>query len=339
MRLVSVLMPAHNASESIGEAIRSVLAQSYAALELIVCDDASTDSTRQVAASFCDPRVRVIHNDVNIGSLQTRNRMAQLARGEYIAWQDADDVSHPERIGRQVAFLDAHADVALCGTGFVRGFDGWRQQIVSRYPTSDEAIRRHIELLRDVPFCAPSTMVRREIFLHTGGMREFFDGIGWYDFDFILRVSERRAVANLPEALYEYRYLSGSQSRAAVPQRSEKLFVQEIGFFLATQRARDGCDALMPAGDRDALDAFLQELRARAGRDPSLGLRRQCLNFVSNRDYPNARRAAWQALCTDPFAVRNYAAAARVGASFCRNAVVLPFRPAHAADSWPCGKQ
>ncbi|MGH8224077.1 MAG: glycosyltransferase family 2 protein, partial [Woeseiaceae bacterium] len=101
---ISVVMPARNAARTIGEAMRSVLAQSCADLELIVCDDASTDDTRRVAASVADDRVRILEQARNAGPGAARDRAIEAARGEWIAVIDADDAWAPDRLQR---LLDA----------------------------------------------------------------------------------------------------------------------------------------------------------------------------------------------------------------------------------------
>jgi succinoglycan biosynthesis protein ExoO len=104
---VSVVMPAYNASRTIGEAMRSVLSQSFAGLELIVCDDASTDGTARAAAAAADDRVRILEQSGNAGPGPARDRAIGAARGEWIAVIDADDAWAPERVQR---LLDAAGD-------------------------------------------------------------------------------------------------------------------------------------------------------------------------------------------------------------------------------------
>jgi hypothetical protein len=113
---VSVVMAAWNAADSIENAIGSVLDQSYAELELIVVDDASQDSTREIVRTLAsrDPRVRLVRNDRQRGAAVSRNVGLTHASGAYLTFQDADDISHPERIERQLAALLSRSDALFC---------------------------------------------------------------------------------------------------------------------------------------------------------------------------------------------------------------------------------
>lgn len=135
--LVSVIMPAHNAAPFIGDAIRSVLAQTHRDLELLIVDDASTDGTGGVIAVFDDARLRRFHSKVPLNAAGARNLALAEARGEFIAFLDADDIAARDRIARQLAVLHAHPEAGIvaslitpidahshrCGPGFVKRRD------------------------------------------------------------------------------------------------------------------------------------------------------------------------------------------------------------------------
>ena len=111
---VSVLMPVYNGEEYLAEAIESVLSQTFSDLEFVIINDGSTDGTGRILADYeqRDERIRVIHRE-NRGLAAALNQGLDLARGGYIARMDADDVSHPERLAIQVAYLDSHPEVGL----------------------------------------------------------------------------------------------------------------------------------------------------------------------------------------------------------------------------------
>jgi len=113
--IVSVVLPVHNCAQYVGLAIESVLAQSLSAFELIVIDDGSTDETASVLRRYTDPRIRHVAQSKR-GLAATLNTAGELALGRYLARQDADDVSYPERLARQVEFLNQRRDVHLLGT-------------------------------------------------------------------------------------------------------------------------------------------------------------------------------------------------------------------------------
>ncbi len=114
---VSVGIPFYNAEQTLADAIRSVFAQTFQDWELILVDDGSSDASAEIAQAVEDPRVRILSDGVNRGLVYRLNQIGQLARGRYLARMDADDLMHPERLSRQVEYLDANPKVDLVGTG------------------------------------------------------------------------------------------------------------------------------------------------------------------------------------------------------------------------------
>jgi glycosyltransferase involved in cell wall biosynthesis len=159
--LVSVSMPVYNAERYIAEAINSILSQTYQNFELIIVDDGSTDRTREIVESFDDPRIIKVYSDRNRGLITTRNRIAQIARGKYLALLDADDCAFPDRLALQVQFLESN-QADLCGA------DHWTlNQVTGQLKASKQ---RHsnsdIHALLSVcsPVCNPAMMGRLEVF-------------------------------------------------------------------------------------------------------------------------------------------------------------------------------
>ncbi len=114
--LVSVIMPVYNAAPFVGAAIGSVLGQTLRDFELIAIDDASTDGSREILARIADPKCRVLTNDTNLGAAETKNRGIDQARGEFLAFLDADDLAVPERLARQMEWLRAHPKTGVLGS-------------------------------------------------------------------------------------------------------------------------------------------------------------------------------------------------------------------------------
>lgn len=114
--LVSVVMPVYNAEKYIQTSIDSLLNQTYSNIEIIVIDDASTDKTAQQISSINDNRIRYYKNDLNLGVGKSLNKAIQLSKGLLIARMDADDISHRQRLEKQVAYLQEHKDVELVFT-------------------------------------------------------------------------------------------------------------------------------------------------------------------------------------------------------------------------------
>jgi glycosyltransferase involved in cell wall biosynthesis len=159
--LVSISMPAFNAEHYIAEAIESILSQSYQNFELIICDDGSTDKTRKIIDRYDDPRIIKIFSKVNRGLIATRNEIAQIAKGKYLALLDADDLAFPERLSLQVEFLES-GNADLCGA------DHWtlNQGTGAIKPSRQRHSNADIQALLSVcsPLCNPAVMGRIEIF-------------------------------------------------------------------------------------------------------------------------------------------------------------------------------
>jgi hypothetical protein len=202
---VSVVMPFRDAGPWIEESIRSMLDQTYASLEVVAVDDGSTDDgpTKVAALAQIDPRVRLVREGRN-GFVASLNRGIELARGEYIARMDADDASLPDRIARQVAFLDAHPDVGVVGGQILAVVEG--RTIVPPWwidtPTEHDAIVR--SLVQRNAIYHPTALLRRSELIGVGGYRPAFTVV--QDYDLWLRLAERTRLANLPERVLRYRF-------------------------------------------------------------------------------------------------------------------------------------
>src|SRR5262245_35990550 len=118
MPRVSVILAVHNGERYLSEAIESILHQSHSNFEFLIVNDGSVDATRNIILSNGDSRIRLIDNAERLGLPRSLNRALATATGEYIARQDADDVSESDRLARQVAFLDRNPRMALLGTWF-----------------------------------------------------------------------------------------------------------------------------------------------------------------------------------------------------------------------------
>ncbi len=198
---VSVLMPAFNCEQHIREAIDSILDQSFEDFELLVVDDHSTDSTTSIIREYRkrDARIRSVLNAESKGIVGALNTGLGSARGEYIARMDADDISLPDRLRKQYEFLEAHRDIAVCGTN-MELFGA--QQFVWRLPQNHEAIRAGLIF---TVFIAHATVIMRSAVL--GDHQYRYDPDYGYaeDYELWSRLSERHRFANMPDVLYRYR--------------------------------------------------------------------------------------------------------------------------------------
>src|SRR6201999_835321 len=156
--LVSVILAVRNGGSDLPKAIDTVLAQTFTDFELIVIDNGSTDGTSAFLKSIGDPRLRVVYR-AEPGLAGALNEGIANARGRYIARQDHDDWALPNRMERQVQFLDAHPDHALVGTWAEIWVGDTPSHRYHDHPTDDSALR--FELLFNNPFVHSSVMIRR----------------------------------------------------------------------------------------------------------------------------------------------------------------------------------
>jgi glycosyltransferase involved in cell wall biosynthesis len=204
MPSVTVLMPVYNAERYVRVAIESILAQTHTDFELLIINDGSTDSSRKIIESCRDPRIRFVENEQNMGLTRTLNRGLRLSSCEFIARQDADDLSYPDRLSRQVAFLHGHPEVALVGSQTrmldQEGRPDWR---IHDRSCSDASLRW--EMLFDNGFTHSAVMFRKAVILdECGGYDESF--ILCQDYDLWSRVAGKHRIANLPQRLIGYRF-------------------------------------------------------------------------------------------------------------------------------------
>lgn len=115
---VSVLMQAHNAEQRIAGAIASVLAQTFSDFEFIIINNGGADNTANIVRGYKDPRIMFVDNERTIDPAGVLKMGIGLCRGEYIAWMDANALPHPNRLARQVAFMDRHPGVGVLGRRF-----------------------------------------------------------------------------------------------------------------------------------------------------------------------------------------------------------------------------
>lgn len=159
-------MPVYNAEKFVAEAIESILAQTYRDFELIIVDDASTDGSWNIVRKYkkrYPGRVRAVRmrRNINCGGDACANRAFRLARGEYIARMDADDIAHPDRLAKQVVYMRRHTDVILLGTqAYVIDAQGHITGEKTE-PTTHEDIRAHYFVYH--PMIHPSVMIRRSL--------------------------------------------------------------------------------------------------------------------------------------------------------------------------------
>lgn len=211
--LVSVLMPVYNAGSFLRESVGCVLRQSADDLELVIVDDGSTDGGIATLQDLSDPRIRVVRHESNRGLAAARNLCLDSARGEYLAWLDADDLCHPSRLHEQLKLLARNPRVGLCGT-WVKTF-GSEEVHRWRYPVDSDTLKSR--MIFDDPFATSSVMVRRNVLKECNAkFDESFPPAE--DYDLWERLSHVTSLANVAKYLTYYR-LHPKQTSSALPDR------------------------------------------------------------------------------------------------------------------------
>ena len=207
---VTVLLAVRDGGKLLPASIESILAQTWRDFELLVIDDGSTDGTAATLRAIQDPRLRVLTNPENLGLTRSLNRGLAEARGEFVARQDADDLSAPDRLEKQVSFLREHPDVQLLGSSAWRMAPNGRLSGPNDLPTTHVALRWASVV--DNPFLHTSVMFRRATVCgEFGGYDEKFTVC--QDFDLWSRLAARHSVANLRDRLVSMREHSASMTR------------------------------------------------------------------------------------------------------------------------------
>lgn len=205
--LVSVLMPIYNAADTLNRAMDSILNQTYKNIVVVVVEDGCTDGSVPLLNDYAarDSRVKIYPNGENLGVARSLNRGIELCEGKYIARMDADDYSYPERIEKQVAFMEANPDVSVLGA--FRQIIYPTHNVIEPRPCNNEEI--HVEMLFNIFAAHPTIMLRAEPFHKNKDWRYPITPVE--DYDLFASLCFKVKFANLPEALVDY-YKSDNQA-------------------------------------------------------------------------------------------------------------------------------
>lgn len=195
--IVSVIIPTYNREATIGAAIQSVLWQVGSEIELIVVDDGSRDGTRGVVEGFSDPRVKLISLDENRGANHARNIGWRHARGKWVAFQDSDDIWHPDKLAVQMEAISRRPSAAGCFSAFVRCGLGY----AARVPSFDihEGDGLADQILHENFVSTQTLVVSRDALEEAGGFDETLPR--FQDWDLAIRLLQRRPLCYVPQPL------------------------------------------------------------------------------------------------------------------------------------------
>lgn len=233
--VISAIMTVYNGEPYLREAVESILGQTFTDFEFIIVDDASTDATWQILSSYDDQRIRLLRNSENLRVSQSANRGIALAQGQYIARQDADDISLPERFVSQMAFMQEYPDIGFVGSDFcVIDKKGRHLHSVS-LPSDPLTVTQTLYQWNCT--CNGSIMLQQRFLAETGLYRSQFDPSE--DYDLLLRIAERHGGANVPDCLYLHRFHSDSLSVTRLTRQASRA---RLARHLSQARRSAGCE-------------------------------------------------------------------------------------------------
>lgn len=233
--MVTIITSVYNCEKYISEMLESILAQTYTDWELIIIDDASTDNTWDILSSYDDARIKLLKNDENVGLTKNLNKGLSLARGNYIARIDGDDVALPYRLERQVDYMESHPDVGLVGT--------W-MQIVGKQAgllkSTLDAKRLNINLLFDAVVFHPSFMMRKSVLdkYHI----KYDESLKYaQDYNMEYRISQYADLGNMDDVLVKYRIhdaqvsVQKNEEQLRCANKTRKLILNNLGINLSDE--------------------------------------------------------------------------------------------------------
>jgi glycosyltransferase involved in cell wall biosynthesis len=225
--MVTVLMSVFNGEKYLSEAIESILNQTFTDFEFLIINDGSTDSSRDIIASYKDTRIILIDNETNIGLTRSLNKGIDLAKGKYIARMDADDISMPYRLTKQLAFLERNPDISLVGSSAM---------VIDRNGKELNTINADIQPDQIYP-----TLFFGNTFVHTSIMGDHqlfkkfrYDPSVPYAQDYLLwsQIAKENKIANIKEPLVKYRIHNESISTSKI-DKQEACVKRTFAFHLA----------------------------------------------------------------------------------------------------------
>jgi glycosyltransferase involved in cell wall biosynthesis len=228
--LVSVVMPVYNGEKYLNEAIDSILNQTFTDFEFIILNDGSTDHSEEIILAYDDARIRYVKNETNLQIVKTLNKGVALAKGQYIARMDADDISLPERLECQVRLMEESPEIDVCGT-WIKTFGA--QETLWKYPVTHQEIKSR--LLFKSPMAHPSVIFRRSLFdkySYSEGFNKAEDYYLW------AQLMDDKELYNLPSPLVMYRlHLSQTDRTIQIDMANKvrKVVLDKIGCNLGNE--------------------------------------------------------------------------------------------------------
>lgn len=301
---MTVGMPLFCGERYVAEAIASIQGDDFTDWEILALDDCSPDSSAQIVESFGDGRIRLIRNETNQGLVRSRNRILAEARGEYVAWLDQDDLNYPQRLAKQVAYLDAHPETAMVSSWTdtrVEESEGSARVFTQMRPSGHEDIRA--TMLFQNPVACNTAMMRAGAFAEAGltFRHEFGNTL---DYDMWSRASDIFKLHALPVPLGAYRVHGGQTSQGAellrmnaqALQVQAELIQRALGIKASEEELQLHCAITQPplsvTNEAKLLNARAWLTRLRTANEHSRGFSQRGLDLAIARQWQTIVKSA-----------------------------------------------
>lgn len=229
--LISIIIACYNAEDYIDQCLSSLVCQSYQNIEIIICDDCSTDDSYSVLTMWAkrDNRIKVLKNDVNSFAAYTRNKCIEHSHGEYIMIQDIDDYSHPERVEILLKAFKNNPTVSIISSPMAT-FN--KDPNILTFPKKNKIKRpSKYSFLQGMPFSHPASMITRDCIVDVGGYRVAKDTKRCQDYDMFMRMyakGYKGLCIDIP--LYYYRLDDDNYKRRTFKARVGEYRIRLLGF-------------------------------------------------------------------------------------------------------------
>ena len=302
MKLVTIVVPNYNCEEYLDKCLQSVVNQTYPNIEIIVCDNGSTDSSVSIINKWAarDKRIKVLINEQNIGLINTYNKMFFEAKGDYIMIQDSDDWCDLARAEKQAKILDEHP-VGICLT------DSYYYSQI--YPVNDKrtGYSGPITIETEETWAPATIMFRRSILSDVPGFHYYFDRLTSYDRYMIMDMVARFGGYYLDEPLYhvwarpnsDHRSIDLTEKRAL-----QKMISEDVYYILRDQRRKTGTD-LLKENDMKGMEALEKKMLGDRKYIAEKIRKFACIQ-IDYGHYKNAQELLLRAIKTAPFYKMNY---------------------------------
>lgn len=299
MPLVSIIMPAYNCEHLIEQSFQSVFEQTYTNWELLVADDGSSDQTKAIIDRYAtqDARIRPCHNDKNQGLVRSRNKLLQLATGHYLCLLDADDWMAPEKLERQVAYLQSNDRMAV-GVNYFNVTPNGKQPVNEAGVFKQSLNRGDIYQL---PFWPTTIMISRELLKLAGGYHPFFEDLSCFeDIYWVFELMGYTDIGFVNEPLYYYRYNPDSLTNTL---NLKRMASKKLIDLLLEQRTQTGTDWLQDGNFEAAHQYIAKQLENRKWQSEMY--QRFAAMRVDEGNFAGARSLLKKAIALNPFSTLN----------------------------------